>query len=61
MPTDDAIVRAEEIAARMKKLGVKSFSYEDGALVVSAEFLPDYLSYGPVAAPAGPPSPGSED
>ena len=59
--SEDEVDRAEEIAARMKKLGVKTFSYKDETMAVSAEFGPDYLAYGQAATPTPPPDPGSED
>lgn len=57
----DAICRAEEIAARMKKLGAKSFTYKDDTVAVSAEFGPDYLAYGQAVTPTVPPAGESED
>mgnify|MGYP001602551379 CR=1 FL=1 len=59
--SEDEVDRAEEIAARMKKLGVKTFTYKDSKVEISAEFGPDYLAYGPVTTQTEPPTPGNED
>ncbi len=55
------IEKAEEIADRMKRLGVKTFSYKDESVAISAEFGPDYLAYGQAATPTPPSDTGSED